>query len=1241
MIRRCRIGLSSAFAIAICAGVTLAGQDRPTPPAQDQASGRNGAARKVVTAPGLARAGRHDTSPALRDLPPLRPREERDTHAPLPVRLPPGQAAPALADPVLQSGAPLAAAPPPILNFEGVGNLDGVLPPDTNGDLGPNHYVQWVNKTLAIYGRSGSLLYGPASGSTIWSGFGGPCETQNDGDPIVLYDHLADRWVMSQFAIPNNIFGLIIFGPFYQCVAVSATPDPTGPYHRYEYEFQKLNDYPKLGVWPDAYYMSINQYTAVTLGFAGQGVVAFDRAAMLAGQPAQMIYFDLQSADPTLGGMLPADLDGPPPPAGSPNYFVEVDDDGSGFAQDQLQLWRFHVDWATPATSTFSGPYILPVAPFDSNMCGYDRACIPQPGTTAKLDALSDRLMYRLQYRNFGTHESLVVNHTVDADGSDHAGVRWYEVRDPGGTPFVYQQGTWAPDGFHRWMASAAMDAAGNLALAYNVAGPTLSASIRYAARLATDAPGTLGLGENDLITGTGSQTHTASRWGDYSMLTVDPVDGCTFWATAEYFAATSDAGWQTRIGAFKLPGCGTSGPPPAAPASLSATAISSARIDLAWSDLSTDELGFSIERCVGTTADCAASGAFAQAGQAAANATTWSDTGRSGSTTYSYRMRSYNSNGFSDYSNLAQATTAPTPPPPTVTVTAPVATATEAGPTSGSFRISRGVAQAAPLTVSFTVTGSATKGSDYITLPASATIPDGAAYVDLGVTPLDDTTIEADETVVLTLAAASGYTVGSPGAATVTIVSDDVSTDLTVSALGAPAVGGAGQTITLTDTTKNQGTGAAPASSTTFYLSANSLLDAADTVLGSREVPTLAPGATSSGSITATLPSSMASGNWYLFAKADGPEAIGESSEYNNTRLVAIRIGPDLVMTALTAPSTAGAGAPFTVTDTTKNQGGGDAAASVTRFYLSTNYSLDASDTALQSHAVPVLAAGATHSASTSVTVPADTPAGLYYLIAAADADDSVNETYETNNSRYVTVRFGADLTVTGISAPLRIAGLSTITVTDTVKNSGGGASGASVTGFYLSGDLSLDPGDARMGGTRAVPSLAAGDSSAGATPVTVPDIVPGVYYLTAHADDADAVLETSETNNTRYTIVYLGPDLYVSALSLPSTLTAGSTVSITDTVRNQGAAVAAASTTKFFLSVDSKLDASDVELTGERAVPALAYSASSSGTTGVVIPAGVSGKYYILAVADGPGVVPESTETNNVGLRLVTINP
>src|SRR4029079_10364707 len=187
--------------------------------------------------------------------------------------------------------------PQPSQNFEGIANVDAVLPPDTNGDVGPNHYVQWVNLSFAVWSKGDastppSLVYGPVPGSTLWRGFGGPCEADNNGDPIVLYDHLSDRWFMSQLALPNIIFGFL-FGPFYQCIAVSATPDPTGAYYRYQFSFSKLNDYPKFGVWPDAYYLTMNQLTAASLKFAGQGVVAFDRAKMLAGLPATMQYIDL------------------------------------------------------------------------------------------------------------------------------------------------------------------------------------------------------------------------------------------------------------------------------------------------------------------------------------------------------------------------------------------------------------------------------------------------------------------------------------------------------------------------------------------------------------------------------------------------------------------------------------------------------------------------------------------------------------------------------------------------------------------------------------------------------------------------------------------------------------------------------------------------------------------------------------------------------------------------------------
>jgi len=276
---------------------------------------------------------------------------------------------------------------------------------------------------------------------------------------------------------------------------------------------------------------------------------------MLKGQSARKVAFDLSSVNPDFGGMLPSDLDGlRSPPASSPNYFVEVDDDARGWATDRLQIFEFNVDWSNnPPASTFTGPTVLNTAPFDSNMCGYSRNCIPQPGTIQKVDAISDRLMFRLQYRNSGTHETLVVNHTVDV-GGDHAG-------DPGGTPVIFQQGTYAPDSHHRWMGSIAMDGNGNMALGYSSSSTTRSPSIGYVGRLAGDTPGTLPQGETALVLGSGSQTHSASRWGDYSTMSVDPADGCTFWYTQEYYQTTSSAGWQTRIGSFKFPSCAVERP--------------------------------------------------------------------------------------------------------------------------------------------------------------------------------------------------------------------------------------------------------------------------------------------------------------------------------------------------------------------------------------------------------------------------------------------------------------------------------------------------------------------------------------------------------------------------------------------------------------------------------------------------------------------------------------------------------
>ncbi|MBI3246314.1 MAG: hypothetical protein HYZ50_07395 [Deltaproteobacteria bacterium] len=509
-----------------------------------------------------APAVKQDESPALREIP---PQEVQSTGLrTIPVGKRPVVAELDTTPPLLSSRSPalvpLATMPPLVLNFEGVPNVNAVLPPDTNGDVGPDHYVQWVNLSFAIYDKSGQILYGPVPGNTLWSGFGGPCEDTNDGDPHVLYDHLADRWLFSQPAVPN-----FPAGPFYQCLAVSKTPDPTGAYHRYAFLISntKLNDYPKFGVWPDGYYMSINQFTGLgtpAAAYAGAAVVAFERAKMLTGKSAQALYLDLESVNPNFGGMLPADLDGPPPPDDTPNYFAEVDDTIFGFPTDSLRIWEFHVDWTNLANSTFglSGNpnVVLDVDPFDANLCNFSSNCIPQKRVSRRLDALSDRLMFRLQYRNFGTHQTLVANHTVDV-AINQAGIRWYELRNSGGGWSIHQQGTYAPDAAHRWMGSAAMDKNGNLAIGFSASNrKKFFPSIHYAGRLASDPLGELAQGEAVLKTGGGAQTHSASRWGDYSSLTVDPVDDCTFWYTSEYHPTTSVKSWHTRVGAFRFADC-------------------------------------------------------------------------------------------------------------------------------------------------------------------------------------------------------------------------------------------------------------------------------------------------------------------------------------------------------------------------------------------------------------------------------------------------------------------------------------------------------------------------------------------------------------------------------------------------------------------------------------------------------------------------------------------------------------
>jgi len=428
--------------------------------------------------------------------------------------------------------------------------VNRVAPPDTTGDVGPNHYVQWVNLRYAIYTLTRgvnneitgfNLVAGfPKNGNVVWQGFGGRCQSDNDGDPIVQYDQLADRWILTQFAVSGT--------PYTQCVAVSTSPDPTGSYFRYAFSYNKsFNDYPKMGVWPDAYYISYNMFRNGRT-FTGNTVCAFERALMLVGNPSARQACVNTTATHS---MEPADLEGTTlPPAGSPNLLMSI-------TTNSVLFWRFAVNWST-GTGTLTGPTTVAGVAAFSRACG-GGTCIPQPGTTTQVDSLADRLMYRLSYRNFGDHEALVINHSVTSGTG--VGVRWYELRNATGqtlgtaAPVLFQQGTFAPTNDFRWMGSAAMDKTGGIAIGYNISSASIVPSIRYAYRGPLDPAGTLG-NETSVLVGGGSQNGGLTRWGDYSTISVDPVDGCTMVFTSQFQPADGNFNWSTFIHSFKLSTC-------------------------------------------------------------------------------------------------------------------------------------------------------------------------------------------------------------------------------------------------------------------------------------------------------------------------------------------------------------------------------------------------------------------------------------------------------------------------------------------------------------------------------------------------------------------------------------------------------------------------------------------------------------------------------------------------------------
>jgi hypothetical protein len=489
----------------------------------------------------------HDQSAPLASMPAAPLRSVQGPNEP--VRRMPNRGGATAADPVVQSAVGRA-APTLGAGFDGLGqgftgpqgtfSVTGI-PPDTNAAVGSTQIVEIVNTGFAVFNKTGTVLYGPAATNTLFSGFGGPCQTTNDGDGVVRYDPLANRWVITQFANVQTT------GPFYECVAVSQTSDATGAWNRYAFQYASFPDYPKLSVWPDAYYVTYNLFNAAGTAFLGAEDCAMNRSAMLAGTTATQQCFTTSTA---YGGLLAADLEGgTAPPSGENNTVVAL-----GTTATTLAYWKFHIDWTTPANTTFTGPSTLTVASY-TTACGTSGTCIPQSGTTQQLDSLSDRTMFSLSYRNFGDHEAVVVNHAVTSGSS--VGVRWYELRGLSGTPSVYQQGTFAPDATYRWMGSTALDKVGNIGLGYSASSSSLNPSIRVTGRLPGDALGTMTQGDVTVKAGTGSQT-SYSRWGDYSSMSVDPVDGCTFWYAQEYLAATGNFNWKTHLHSFTLPGCTT-----------------------------------------------------------------------------------------------------------------------------------------------------------------------------------------------------------------------------------------------------------------------------------------------------------------------------------------------------------------------------------------------------------------------------------------------------------------------------------------------------------------------------------------------------------------------------------------------------------------------------------------------------------------------------------------------------------
>jgi len=580
----------------------------------------------------------HDTSQPLRDIPeaPLSPTHWRDGIIPLQT-IPPRYEDQYQDDPVLQETMGTKGDGFVFQTWDGIPSNFTAAPPDNNGDVGPNHYFETVNSRFQIWDKTGTSLLGPLNLGTIWNSFPGPWSSSlNDGDPVVLYDEAADRFFVAQFSLPNYPNG-----PSYIIVAVSQTGDPTGSWHRYGFTYSYgIPDYPKFGVWPDGYYMSANAFSSGSLNYVGTVNVAFERSQMLTGATAQSVTFTGSSG--TTWSLLPSDWNGATtPPVSSPNYFLQMHDNTWYGGSDGVDIYSFSVNWTTPGSSTFTGPSFIGTSVFTLLS---SQTTVPQQGTSQLLDNLGqNRAQNRLDYRNFGSHQAMVVCETVNTGGS-RAGIRWFEFRNMGAGWSLYQEGTYAPsDALHRWMGSIAINAAGDIALGYSISGTTMFPAIAFTGRYATDPLGTMTIPEETIFAGLGSQTGGLNRWGDYTSMNVDP-NGINFWYVNQYQPSTGSFNWRTRVANIDY----------TVPVELVSFIANATRdeVELSWRTATeTNNQGFSIERM-------RAGESFEEIGYVAGFGTTTEPKSYSfidsklleGS--YTYRLKQIDFDGSFEYSN-------------------------------------------------------------------------------------------------------------------------------------------------------------------------------------------------------------------------------------------------------------------------------------------------------------------------------------------------------------------------------------------------------------------------------------------------------------------------------------------------------------------------------------------------------------------------------------------------------------